>query len=145
MESLRTSARNVLAGTVTAITKGLVHVEIEMTTLQGDVLFAIVTEESVTKLNLEVGHAVNALIKAPWIMLLAGPPSPCLSARNQLVGTVVNVGKGAVNSDVTLRLRCGSEVHAIITQEAVLALGLEPGNQATAVIKASHIVLAVAE
>ena len=37
----------------------------------------------------------------------------------------------------------GTTVHAVITQEAVEELGLAPGAPAQAVIKASHVVLAV--
>ncbi|MGC1329995.1 TOBE domain-containing protein, partial [Pseudomonas sp.] len=45
---------------------------------------------------------------------------------------------------VVLRLAGGTEVFAIVTREAVQELGLAPGVTATAVIKASHIILGVA-
>ncbi len=35
----------------------------------------------------------------------------------------------------------GTEVYAIVTREAVQELGLKPGVKATALIKASHIIL----
>jgi molybdate transport system regulatory protein len=44
---------------------------------------------------------------------------------------------------VTRRTRWRTQVHAIVTRDAVQELGLAPGVNATAVIKASHIILGV--
>lgn len=66
-----------------------------------------------------------------------------ISARNQLRGTVSAVKPGAVNAAVTITLAGGGVVHAAITQDAVAEPGLAPGVGARAVIKASHVVLAV--
>ena len=66
-----------------------------------------------------------------------------LSARNVLRGKVVAVTHGAVNSEVVLRLDSGAEVVSIITKESADALGLAPGKEAYAVIKASNIMVAV--
>ena len=63
------------------------------------------------------------------------------SARNTLFGTVESVTSGAVNDVVTLRLRGGQAVAATITQESTHVLGLAPGVQAVALIKASAILL----
>ncbi|MNM54970.1 Molybdenum-pterin-binding protein MopA [compost metagenome] len=54
---------------------------------------------------------------------------------------MVRVGDGAVNAEVVLKLAGGTEVFAIVTREAVQELGLAPGVSATALIKASHIIL----
>ena len=66
-----------------------------------------------------------------------------LSARNVLKGKVVSVTQGAVNSEVVLRLEGGAEVVSIITKESAEKLGLAPGKEAYAVIKASSIMMAV--
>ncbi len=47
-----------------------------------------------------------------------------ISARNVLPGTVANVVKGAVNSEVGLTLRGGETVVAIITNSRAESLGL---------------------
>jgi len=44
---------------------------------------------------------------------------------------------------VVLELSGGSQVYSIVTRDAVTELGLAPGVSATAVIKASHIILGV--
>jgi len=66
-----------------------------------------------------------------------------LSARNILKGTVTKVTRGAVNSEVTIRLEGGTELVSIITNESVDNLGLTENVTAYAVIKASNVMVAV--
>ncbi|HOI83703.1 MAG TPA: TOBE domain-containing protein [Campylobacterales bacterium] len=64
------------------------------------------------------------------------------SARNQLSGKVVEVKKGAVNSEVVLEIAAGAKITAVITNEGSDELALKSGDSATAIIKASWIILA---
>ena len=140
---MKISARNVFAGKITALKNGAVNAEVELTTAGGDKIVAIVTEASIASLGLAVGKEAVAVVKAPWVMVLAGDSNIRFSARNQLTGTVTSVNKGAVNSDVSIELTGGSLVHAVVTNDAVLELGLKAGASASALIKASHVVLGV--
>ena len=140
---MKISARNVFEGTITALVDGKVNAEVEVTTPGGDRIVAVVTEGSVASLGLAVGKPALAYVKAPWVMVLAGDGGVKFSARNQLAGVVDSVQKGAVNSDISIKLAGGSLVHAVITNEAVMELGLKPGVPASALIKASHVVLGV--
>ncbi len=65
-----------------------------------------------------------------------------LSARNVLPGTVVEIVTGAVTSHVRIDIG-GSLVTAAITNEAVVELGLRVGGRASAVIKASDVMVGV--
>ena len=65
-----------------------------------------------------------------------------ISARNKLRGTVVEVVKGATTSHVRIDVG-GNIVTASITNEAVDELKLAKGMAATAVIKASDVLVAV--
>lgn len=65
-----------------------------------------------------------------------------LSARNVLPGTVVEIVTGAVTSHVRLDVG-GSIVTASITNDAVRELGLTVGSRASAVIKASDVMVGV--
>lgn len=65
-----------------------------------------------------------------------------ISARNQLKGKIVEVQEGAVNGVVTIELPCGCKIKADITMDAIGQLGLEPGKDATAIIKASSVMFA---
>lgn len=137
------SARNVFAGTISAVVDGKVNAEVEITTPLGDRIVAIVTEGSVAALGLAVGKPAIAYVKAPWVMVLAGEGGVKIGARNQLTGTVDSVQKGAINCDVSIKLASGTLVHAVVTNDAVLELGLKPGVPACALIKASHVILGV--
>ncbi len=64
------------------------------------------------------------------------------SARNQLNGKVVDVKKGAVNSEIVLEINGGAKITAVITNEGSDELALKTGDAATAIIKASWIILA---
>ena len=65
-----------------------------------------------------------------------------LSARNQLPGTIKEIHKGATTSHVVIEVG-GEKIFASITNEAVADLGLAVGQKATAVIKASDVMVAV--
>ena len=63
-----------------------------------------------------------------------------LSARNQFAGKVTSVKEGAVNSIVTIDDKVAA-VTATISNAAVSELGLEAGKEATAVIKATSVMI----
>lgn len=65
-----------------------------------------------------------------------------ISARNVLKGKIVDVVKGATTAHVRLDIG-GTIVTASITNEAVEDLGLVKGMSASAVIKASDVMIAV--
>jgi molybdopterin-binding protein len=66
-----------------------------------------------------------------------------LSARNKLNGKILDVKKGATTAHVRLEIAPGQIITASITNEAVDELGVKPGAAATAVIKASDVMIAV--
>ncbi len=71
----------------------------------------------------------------------ATAPLAGLTARNQLAGTIVRVRGDEVLSEVTLRLGDGQEVVSVVTTDSVRRLGLRPGQEATAVVKATEVML----
>jgi molybdopterin-binding protein len=66
-----------------------------------------------------------------------------ISARNILKGKVQRIVNGPVNSEVTVRLPGGEEVVSIITRSSAQGLDLKEGKEVYAVIKASHVMIAV--
>lgn len=143
---MKASARNVFEGKISAITDGAVNAEVELTLAGGDKIVAVVTAGSAKSLGLVVGMDAVALVKAPWVMVLAEDADSAkvrFSARNQLAGSVSALEKGAVNTEVAITLTGGTVVYAVITNEAVLELGLQIGKPASALIKASHVVLGI--
>lgn len=65
-----------------------------------------------------------------------------LSARNVLEGTVVDIRKGAVAAQVKIEIAGGHVITSMITVDAIEALGLAVGDPASAVIKATDVVIA---
>src|SRR5215470_19607989 len=66
-----------------------------------------------------------------------------ISARNKLNGKIIDVKKGATTAHVRLEIAPGQIVTAAITNEAVEELGLKTGASASAVIKASDVMIAI--
>lgn len=66
-----------------------------------------------------------------------------ISARNQIAGTIVDVKPGATTTHVRIEIAGGLTVTASITNEAAEELGLKKGMAATAIIKASDVMVGV--
>jgi len=137
------SARNVFKGQITDIKEGPINAEIEITTAGGDKIVATLTAGSVKSLGLAKGAAAVAVVKTPWVTLLAGTPEYRFSARNQLSGTVGSMVTGPVNCQVNVTLTGGTTVSAMITNAAAADLALVPGTPVIALFKASHVLVGV--
>ena len=94
--------------------------------------------EAVKELGLEVGKEATAVVKATSVMI---EDEKGLSARNQLAGKVVAINEGPVNAVVKVELASGSVVTSTITVESVKELGLEVGKEATAIVKATSVMI----
>jgi len=66
-----------------------------------------------------------------------------ISARNVFKGKIVRIVPGVVNSEVIVELPGGTQIVSIITKESVENMGLAVGKEASAVIKASNVMIAV--
>ncbi|MDP5237967.1 TOBE domain-containing protein [Uliginosibacterium sp. 31-16] len=140
---MKISARNVFEGTISALSSGPVSAEVEVSTAGGDKLVATITQGSVASLGLTVGKPVVALIKASNVMVMTDATGVKLSARNCLAGTVKKLVQGPVSAEVIIALPGGAEVFASITRDATTELGIKEGAPATAVIKASSVIIGV--
>jgi molybdate transport system regulatory protein len=140
---MKTSARNALRGVVEEVIDGAVSAEVRVDIGAGAHIVAVITRQSVEALGLAPGRSVIALIKSSFVILASGGESLRTSARNSLAGTVAHVERGAVNDEVTLDIGGGKTLTATITRASAEALELAVGAPATALIKASHVILAV--
>jgi molybdopterin-binding protein len=66
-----------------------------------------------------------------------------LSARNQIPGTIKTVKPGATTTHVTIEVSPSVTITCSITNEAAEELQLKAGMKATAVIKASDVMVGV--
>ncbi len=139
---MKTSARNQFLGRVKTVTKGAINSEVILDIGGGDELAAVITNDSADQLALKPGLEAYGLVKAPWVIVTTDE-SFRTSARNRLCGTVVRCQEGAVNGEVVIELPGGKLVVATITNESIHELGLAEGTRACALIKASHVILAI--
>ena len=63
-----------------------------------------------------------------------------VSARNQLTGTVKDIKRGPVSTEVTIDVN-GTEIVSSITSGSVEALDLKVGYTTVAIIKASSVMV----
>jgi molybdate transport system regulatory protein len=140
---MKISARNIFQGTISNIVAGSVNSEIDIALGGNDKVVAIVTNGSVTTLGLAVGKAVIAFIKASSILVMTDSTGIALSARNVLAGKISKVSNGQVSSEIGITLPSGITVFATITHDAVNELSIKDGVDASAVFKASSVILGV--
>jgi molybdate transport system regulatory protein len=104
---MRTSARNMLRGKVVSVTDGAVNAEVVLDIGNGLTVTSILTRESVAELELAPGREALALIKASFVVLVAGDAAVRTSARNHYAGKVIGHLAGAVSDEIALDIGGG--------------------------------------
>ena len=141
--SMKVSARNVLAGTISKITKGAVNAEVALTLTGGTPLIAVVTNGAVENLALKEGGSAYAIIKASSVMVGSDLHDAKISARNIMCGTVSKIVEGPVSTEVDVEVGGGNTISAVITHGSASNLGLKAGGHACTLFKASSVILGV--
>lgn len=140
---MRTSARNHFVGQIADVKPGAVNDEVTLRAADGLEIVAIVTHGSAESLGLAAGKAAFALVKASSVLVMVDVDAGRVSARNCVAGTVASLTKGAVNAEVVIAAPGGAQVVAIVTNDSVDRLGLAPGKPASAIFKASSVIIGV--
>jgi len=141
--SMKVSARNVFNGTVASITKGAVNAEVTLG-LKGDTsITAVVTNGAIDNLGLKEGMDAYAIVKASSVVIGTDLAGAKLSTRNLLTGTIAKLVEGPVSCEVDLELPGGNTISAVITDGSAKRLGLKVDGTATALFKASSVILGV--
>lgn len=140
---MKISARNVWLGNVSGIERGPVNSEVTVSLKGQDTIVSVITDNSVKRLGLERDREVLVIVKAPSVMLSTEMEKEKISARNILNGSVNRIVEGAVNDEVIVDIAGGNTVTSILTSESVKRMGLRPGMNASAIIKASSVLLAI--
>lgn len=141
--SMKVSARNVLAGTVTKIIQGSVNSEVALTLSGGAPLIAVVTNGAVENLALKEGASAYAIIKATSVLIGSDLHNTKISARNVMCGSIVKIIEGPVSTEVDVEVGGGNTISAVITHESAGQLGLAVGGHACTLFKASSVILGV--
>ena len=64
-----------------------------------------------------------------------------LSARNQFKGKIVAVEKGVITAKVKVEIKVPATITAVITKEAVEDLGLKVGDEVSAIVKSTEVII----
>ena len=64
-----------------------------------------------------------------------------ISARNQLKGKVTGVDLGAVMANIKIEVSEPGVITAVITKESAENLGLSEGDDVTAIIKSTEVIV----
>jgi molybdopterin-binding protein len=64
-----------------------------------------------------------------------------LSGRNQLEGKVTSVELGAVMANIKIEISEPNVITAVITKESAEKLGLAEGDDVTAIIKSTEVIV----
>ena len=134
------SARNQFEGTITKVQEGAVN-GIVTVDVNGTPVSATISMGSIENLGLKPGIKAYAVIKATDVMIGKGRLE--LSARNQFPGRVTAVEAGAVNGLVKMEVLGGNTVTATISMGSIRDLGLKPGVDAVAVVKATSVMIGI--
>ena len=141
--SLRTSARNQFAYTVSRIDAGPANALVFLALDEGCELAAQITIDSVKQLELSPGREVIALVKAPAVFLLSGDAART-SVGNHLTGVISRIDEGPVSAEVVVDLPLPRTRHvtAVVATQALAPMGLAVGSTVTAAFQSSDVVLA---
>lgn len=138
--SMKTSARNQFAGHIVGLREGHVDYEVRLKLDDENEVVAVITRESAETLGLTIGMEISALVKSSSVLLL-NDPTVRTTARNHLWGEITRIHDGPVNAEVTLAMKSGKTVCAVVTHDSIERLGLAVGEHACAVFKASAVIL----
>jgi len=64
-----------------------------------------------------------------------------VGARNQLIGEVVEVKRGAVMGEVKLTIPAASPMASVMTLESIDDLGIKKGDRVRVIVKAVNVLL----
>jgi molybdate transport system regulatory protein len=141
--SRKTSARNSFFGKIRTIQRGDIQSRIELTTLSGQPVITIITNDSLERLGLHEGRLVTAEVKAPWVILQKSDRAVESTAENRFAGVVKQIREGQISSECVVGLADGTELCAIVTTESHRGLDLAEGDAVWALFSSFSVVLHV--
>jgi molybdate transport system regulatory protein len=137
----KTSARNSFFGKISSIKKGDIQSAVEMTTIGGDRVTTIITNDSLARLGLKAGSLITAEVKAPWVILQKSDKEPESTAENRFSGTIVRVNKGGITNEFVVRIADGTDLCSVVSAESARQMGLRVNDQVWVTFNSFSVVL----
>jgi molybdate transport system regulatory protein len=124
----KTSARNSFFGKVQSLIKDEVQTFVQLATLDGGTLSAVVTNTSAERLGLKPGRLLSAEVKAPWLVLERHDAKDRNSLENRRDGVIERVKAGTINTECAVRIADGAQLCAVVSSPGFAALRLKEGD-----------------
>jgi len=137
----KTSARNAFLGKIVEIQRGDIQSLVCLLSLGGYTLTAMITNNSLERLGLQVGGLIMAEVKAPWVILHRGGTDTPHSAENRFYGEVIRINRGKVSVEFVVRIGDGTELCSLISAASSKALDLNVGDSVFALFNCFAVVL----
>ena len=137
---MQISARNQITGMVELIEYGKINAQVFIKLKSGNILVSVITNTAANNLNLEIGDEVVAIFKSRTV-LITTDITLNISARNKFQGVIDSINKGEINSEVILDIGNGDNIASVITTSSIENLGVRKGSHASAIIKASDLII----
>ena len=127
-----------VCGTITRVVKGHIHANVQI--LRKSIpLSVVITKASCEDMQRSEGDSITVLIKGTDVML-AKSFSGMISARNMVSGIVKRIIRGDVISKVFVESQ-EEMLHAIITNASLEEMEISEGNEITAIVKSTELIL----
>jgi molybdate transport system regulatory protein len=141
-ESLRkTSARNAFFGKIRAIQKGDIQAKVELVTIGGGLVTAVITNESLARLGFKKGTLLTAEVKAPQVILEKTDKEPQCSAENRFHGNIARINRGRITTEYVVRIADGTELCSLVSSEISRRLDLKENDPVWAIFNSFSVVL----
>ncbi len=127
-----------VSGTITKVVKGHIHANVQIL-WKSIPLSVVITTASCEDMHLSEGDSITVLIKGTDVML-AKYFSGMISARNRVSGIVKRIIRGDVVSKVFVESQ-EEMLHAIITNTSLEEMDINEGNEITAIVKSTELIL----
>jgi molybdate transport system regulatory protein len=137
----KTSARNTFFGKIDRIVAGDIQTIVEIVSIGGSRVCSVITNNSQARLGLKLGSLVVAEVKAPWVTLTKGDEEPISTAENRFSGTVCQIVRGKVSTEIVVRLPDGAELCSIVTEKSRRAMGIKENDAVWAAFNAYAVVI----
>lgn len=135
--SVRTSARNQLFGTITKIEAGKINSLLTIYIDDSLHVKASITNESAKELGIKVDKKVYALIKAPWVKISTK------QSDNSLEGTILSIKKEEELVEVLLKINNKLTITSIMDSSEFESLHVEQNKSAFASFRPSDTIIGV--
>jgi len=137
----KTSARNSFFGKVQSLIKGEVQTLVQLATLDGGTLSAIVTNTSAEHLGIKLGRLLSAEVKAPWLVLERHDAKGDNSLENRRDGVIVRIKAGAINTECAVRITDDVQLCAVVSSPAFAGLRLKEGDPVRVLFSCNTVIL----